>query len=100
MKQVKRKLWALAMSALDAAGHADRLRFQQEGRCPAADSNTETQEPAADTTSSKLDPDQERQAACWHGGSVRSLRVQDLDANFAGAAICGWPSRSLTQPSV
>ena len=54
MKQVKKTL-ALAMSALMLLAMLTGCGSSKKDDAPAADSNTETQEPAADTTSSKLD---------------------------------------------
>ena len=84
MKQVKKTL-ALAMSALMLLATLTGCGFSKKDDAPAADSNTETQEPAADTTSSKLDQIKANgKLLVGTEAQYAPYEFKDLDANFAG----------------
>ena len=84
MKQVKKTL-ALAMSALMLLAMLTGCGSSQREDAPAADSNTETQEPAADTTSSKLDQIKANgKLLVGTEAQYAPYEFKDLDANFAG----------------
>lgn len=84
MKQVKKTL-ALAMSALMLLAMLTGCGSSKKGDAPAADSNTETQEPAADTTSSKLDQIKANgKLLVGTEAQYAPYEFKDLDANFAG----------------
>lgn len=84
MKQVKKTL-ALAMSALMLLAMLTGCGFSKKDDAPAADSNTETQEPAADTTSSKLDQIKANgKLLVGTEAQYAPYEFKDLDANFAG----------------
>ena len=83
MKQVKKTL-ALAMSALMLLAMLTGCGSKKDD-APAADSNTETQEPAADTTSSKLDQIKANgKLLVGTEAQYAPYEFKDLDANFAG----------------
>ena len=84
MKQVKKTL-ALAMSALMLLAMLTGCGSSKKDDAPAADSNTETQEPAADTTSSKLDQIKANgKLLVGTEAQYAPYEFKDLDANFAG----------------
>ena len=84
MKQVKKTL-ALAMSALMLLAMLTGCGSGKKDDAPAADSNTETQEPAADTTSSKLDQIKANgKLLVGTEAQYAPYEFKDLDANFAG----------------
>ena len=84
MKQVKKTL-ALAMSALMLLAMLTGCGSSKKDDTPAADSNTETQEPAADTTSSKLDQIKANgKLLVGTEAQYAPYEFKDLDANFAG----------------
>ena len=84
MKQVKKTL-ALAMSALMLLAMLTGCGSSKRDDAPAADSNTETQEPAADTTSSKLDQIKANgKLLVGTEAQYAPYEFKDLDANFAG----------------
>lgn len=84
MKQVKKTL-ALAMSALMLLAMLTGCGSSKKDDAPAADSNTETQEPAADTTSSKLDQIKANgKLVVGTEAQYAPYEFKDLDANFAG----------------
>ena len=84
MKQVKKTL-ALAMSALILLAMLTGCGSSKKDDAPAADSNTETQEPAADTTSSKLDQIKANgKLLVGTEAQYAPYEFKDLDANFAG----------------
>ena len=84
MKQVKKTL-ALAMSALMLLATLTGCGSSKKDDAPAADSNTETQEPAADTTSSKLDQIKANgKLLVGTEAQYAPYEFKDLDANFAG----------------
>ena len=84
MKQVKKTL-ALAMSALMLLAMLTGCGSSKKDDAPAADSNTETQEPAADTTSSKLDEIKANgKLLVGTEAQYAPYEFKDLDANFAG----------------
>ena len=84
MKQVKKTL-ALAMSALMLLAMLTGCGSSKKDDAPAADSNTETQEPAADTTSSKLDQIKANgKLLVGTEAQYAPSEFKDLDANFAG----------------
>ena len=84
MKQVKKTL-ALAMSALMLLAMLTGCGPSKKDDAPAADSNTETQEPAADTTSSKLDQIKANgKLLVGTEAQYAPYEFKDLDANFAG----------------
>ena len=84
MKQVKKTL-ALAMSALMLLAMLTGCGSSKKDDAPAADSNTETQEPAADTTSSKLDQIMANgKLLVGTEAQYAPYEFKDLDANFAG----------------
>ena len=84
MKQVKKTL-ALAMSALMLLAILTGCGSSKKDDAPAADSNTETQEPAADTTSSKLDQIKANgKLLVGTEAQYAPYEFKDLDANFAG----------------
>ena len=83
MKQVKKTL-ALAMSALMLLAMLTGCGSSKKDDA-AADSNTETQEPAADTTSSKLDQIKANgKLLVGTEAQYAPYEFKDLDANFAG----------------
>ena len=84
MKQVKKTL-ALAMSALMLLAMLTGCGSSKKDDAPAADSKTETQEPAADTTSSKLDQIKANgKLLVGTEAQYAPYEFKDLDANFAG----------------
>lgn len=84
MKQVKKTL-ALSMSALMLLAMLTGCGSSKKDDAPAADSNTETQEPAADTTSSKLDQIKANgKLLVGTEAQYAPYEFKDLDANFAG----------------
>ena len=84
MKQVKKTL-ALAMSALMLLAMLTGCGSSKKDDAPAADSNTETQEPAADTTSSKLDQIKANgKLLVGTEAQYAPYEFKDLVANFAG----------------
>ena len=84
MKQVKKTL-ALAMSALMLLAMLTGCGSSKKDDAPAADSNTETQEPTADTTSSKLDQIKANgKLLVGTEAQYAPYEFKDLDANFAG----------------
>ena len=84
MKQVKKTL-ALAMSALMLLAMLTGCGSSKKDDAPAADSNTETQEPAADTTSSKLDQIKANgKLLVGTEAQYAPYEFKDLDANVAG----------------
>ena len=84
MKQVKKTL-ALAMSALMLLAMLTGCGSSKKDDAPAADSNTETQEPAADTTSSNLDQIKANgKLLVGTEAQYAPYEFKDLDANFAG----------------
>lgn len=84
MKQVKKTL-ALAMSALMLLAMLTGCGSSKKDDAPAADSNTETQEPSADTTSSKLDQIKANgKLLVGTEAQYAPYEFKDLDANFAG----------------
>ena len=84
MKQVKKTL-ALAMSALMLLAMLTGCGSSKKDDATAADSNTETQEPAADTTSSKLDQIKANgKLLVGTEAQYAPYEFKDLDANFAG----------------
>ena len=84
MKQVKKTL-AQAMSALMLLAMLNGCGSSKKDDAPAADSNTETQEPAADTTSSKLDQIKANgKLLVGTEAQYAPYEFKDLDANFAG----------------
>ena len=84
MKQAKKTL-ALAMSALMLLAMLTGCGSSKKDDAPAADSNTETQEPAADTTSSKLDQIKANgKLLVGTEAQYAPYEFKDLDANFAG----------------
>ena len=84
MKQVKKTL-ALAMSALMLLAMLTGCGSSKKDDAPAADSNTETQEPAADTTSSQLDQIKANgKLLVGTEAQYAPYEFKDLDANFAG----------------
>ena len=84
MKQVKKTL-ALAMSALMLLAMLTGCGSSKKDDAPAADSNTETQEPAADTTSSKLDQIKANgKLLVGTEAQYAPYEFKDLDAIFAG----------------
>ena len=84
MKQVKKTL-ALAMSTLMLLAMLTGCGSSKKDDAPAADSNTETQEPAADTTSSKLDQIKANgKLLVGTEAQYAPYEFKDLDANFAG----------------
>ena len=84
MKQVKKTL-ALAMSALMLLAMLTGCGSSKKDDAPAADSNTETQEPAADTTSSTLDQIKANgKLLVGTEAQYAPYEFKDLDANFAG----------------
>ena len=84
MKQVKKTL-ALAMSALMLLAMLTGCGSSKKDDAPAADSNTETQEPAADTPSSKLDQIKANgKLLVGTEAQYAPYEFKDLDANFAG----------------
>ena len=84
MKQVKKTL-ALAMSTLMLLAMLTGCGSSKKDDDPAADSNTETQEPAADTTSSKLDQIKANgKLLVGTEAQYAPYEFKDLDANFAG----------------
>ena len=84
MKQVKKTL-ALAMSTLMLLAMLTGCGSSKKDDAPAADSNTETQEPAADTTSSKLDQIKANgKLVVGTEAQYAPYEFKDLDANFAG----------------
>ena len=84
MKQVKKTL-ALAMSALMLLAMLTGCGSSKKDDAPAADSNTDTQEPAADTTSSKLDQIKANgKLLVGTEAQYAPYEFKDLDANFAG----------------
>ena len=84
MKRVKKTL-ALAMSALMLLAMLTGCGSSKKDDAPAADSNTETQEPAADTTSSKLDQIKANgKLLVGTEAQYAPYEFKDLDANFAG----------------
>ena len=84
MKQVKKTL-ALAMSALMLLAMLTGCGSSKKDDAPAADSNTETQEPAADTTSSKLDQIKANgKLLVGTEAQYAPYEFKDLNANFAG----------------
>ena len=84
MKQVKKTL-ALAMSALMLLAMLTGCGSSKKDDAPAADSNTEPQEPAADTTSSKLDQIKANgKLLVGTEAQYAPYEFKDLDANFAG----------------
>ena len=84
MKQVKKTL-ALSMSALMLLAMLTGCGSSKKDDAPAADSNTETQEPAADTTSSKLDQIKANgKLVVGTEAQYAPYEFKDLDANFAG----------------
>lgn len=84
MKQVKKNL-ALAMSTLMLLAMLTGCGSSKKDDAPAADSNTETQEPAADTTSSKLDQIKANgKLLVGTEAQYAPYEFKDLDANFAG----------------
>ena len=84
MKQVKKTL-ALAMSALMLLAMLTGCGSSKKDDAPSADSNTETQEPAADTTSSKLDQiTATGKLLVGTEAQYAPYEFKDLDANFAG----------------
>ena len=84
MKQVKKTL-ALAMSALMLLAMLTGCGSSKKDDAPAADSNTETQEPAADTTSSKLDQIKANgKLVVGTEAQYAPYEFKDLDASFAG----------------
>lgn len=84
MKQVKKTL-ALAMSALMLLAMLTGCGSSKKDDAPAADSNTETQEPPADTTSSKLDQIKANgKLLVGTEAQYAPYEFKDLDANFAG----------------
>ena len=84
MKQVKKTL-ALAMSALMLLAMLTGCGSSKKDDAPAADSNTETQEPAADTTSSKLDQIKANgKLLVGTEAQYAPYEFKDLYANFAG----------------
>ena len=84
MKQVTKTL-ALAMSALMLLAMLTGCGSSKKDDAPAADSNTETQEPAADTTSSKLDQIKANgKLLVGTEAQYAPYEFKDLDANFAG----------------
>ena len=84
MKQVKKTL-ALAMSALMLLAMLTGCGSSKKDDAPAADSNTETQEPAADTTSSKLDQIKANgKLLVGTEAQYAPYEFKDFDANFAG----------------
>ena len=84
MKQVKKTL-ALAMSTLRLLAMLTGCGSSKKDDAPAADSNTETQEPAADTTSSKLDQIKANgKLLVGTEAQYAPYEFKDLDANFAG----------------
>lgn len=84
MKQVKKTL-ALAMSALMLLAMLTGCGSSKKDDAPATDSNTETQEPAADTTSSKLDQIKANgKLLVGTEAQYAPYEFKDLDANFAG----------------
>ena len=84
MKQVKKTL-ALAMSALMLLAMLTGCGSSKKDDAPAADSNTETHEHAADTTSSKLDQIKANgKLLVGTEAQYAPYEFKDLDANFAG----------------
>ena len=84
MKQVKKTL-ALAMSALMLLAMLTGCGSSKKDDAPAADTNTETQEPAADTASSKLDQIKANgKLVVGTEAQYAPYEFKDLDANFAG----------------
>ena len=84
MKQVKKTL-ALAMSALMLLAMLTGCGSSKKDDAPAADSNTETQEPAADTTSSKLDQIKANgKLLVGTEAQYAPYEFKDLNASFAG----------------
>ena len=84
MKQVQKTL-ALAMSTLMLLAMLTGCGSSKKDDAPAADSNTETQEPAADTTSSKLDQIKANgKLLVGTEAQYAPYEFKDLDANFAG----------------
>ena len=87
MKQVKKTL-ALAMSALMLLAMLTGCGSSKKDDAPAADSNTETQEPAADTTSSKLDQIKANgKLLVGTEAQYAPYEFKDLDANFARCEV-------------
>ena len=84
MKQVKKTL-ALAMSALMLLAMLTGCGSSKKDDASAADTSTETQEPAADTTSSKLDQIKANgKLVVGTEAQYAPYEFKDLDANFAG----------------
>ncbi len=95
MKQVKKTL-ALAMGALMLLAMLTGCGSSKKDDAPAADSNTETQEPAADTTSSKLDQIKANgKLLVGTEAQYAPYEFKDLDANFAGCDM--WLAQQIAE---